>query len=421
MEAAIIAIGSELLGTSRLDTNSLLLTRCLEKYGVAVVKKSVVGDHVESIAVELEHTLPSCDLVLMTGGVGPTEDDVTKEAVARALGLVLVLDQGVLDHIAALFERRGLRMPEVNRKQAEIFAGQRVIMNLRGTAPGFHLEVALAAKRRHVWIFPGVPFELEGMIEGHLEAWLKEVTEQSIYRRTVKITGMTESAVDERLAPFYALHSGDPITILAHRGEIHLHLRARGIADDAYTRLTAMETELRDIFAERIFGLDEDLLEAVVGRLLASAGETVATAESCTGGLLASRITDVSGSSAYFLGGVVAYSREAKRALLDVDHDATEAHGEVSDEVALQMANGARQRFSSTYGIGITGIAGPTGGTATKPVGTVHIAVGAAEVSEQKRFLLAGSRELVKHYATQLALDMLRRVIVRGRRGEARG
>jgi nicotinamide-nucleotide amidase len=413
MRAAIIAVGSELLGTDRLDTNSLIIARLLEAYGFTLERKAVVPDNREAIVQELIHALQEHEVVLITGGLGPTEDDLTREAVAQAMSLHLELDASILAHIEQRFTSRGMRMPEVNRKQAMVFAGQRTLTNPRGTAPGFHLNLSYNGKARHLWIFPGVPYELEGMLETDLEPWLQKQRRPLQYRRIVKLTGITESGVEEKLKPFYAKYTGEPITILASRGEIQVHLFVRGNPDEAYSRLNQMEQELCELFGDRIFGLDNDSLESVVGLLLASRGETVATGESCTGGLLASRITDVSGSSAYFLGGVVAYSRESKLFLLGVDPALIEKHGEVSEEVARELAIGARRRFSATYGVGITGIAGPTGGSEQKPVGTVHIAVCRQAGTDHRKLQLSGSRELIKLWATQQALNMLRLMIQR--------
>ncbi|MGA7616063.1 MAG: competence/damage-inducible protein A [Thermoanaerobaculia bacterium] len=409
MKAAIIAVGTELLGSDRTDTNSLLITRLLENYGIPLRRKSVVPDDRDEIGAELLSSLEQHEIVLLTGGLGPTDDDVTKEAVAAALGLTLVENESIRASIEARFASRGMTAPEVNRRQAMVFAGQKMVFNERGTAPGSHLTISFRGSQRHVWIFPGVPNELRGMLEHDLEPWLKELrTDRARYRRIVKITGLPESQVEESLAPFYAAHPGEPLTILCSPGEIEIHLRADGSADDAYDQLVSFEKEIRAIFSDRIFGLDEDLLESVVGRLLSSRGETVATAESCTGGLLASRITDIQGSSAYFLGGVVTYSRDAKLFLLGVDPADIDAAGEVSEPVAREMAIGARRRFGADWGIGITGIAGPTGGTVAKPVGTVHIAVSGKRACRHQKMLFPGDRILVKRLSTQVALDMLR-------------
>lgn len=413
MNAAILAVGSELLGSTHIDTNSLTVANALERYGVRVTRKSVVGDDVASIAAELEFALRYADVVVITGGLGPTEDDVTKEAVAASLRLQLVDDRSVLDEIEEKFRIRGLRMPTVNERQARVFTGHKLVRNTRGTAPGFHLNISVEGRPRHVWLFPGVPYELDGMIENDLERWLQKSQSELVHRRVVKLSGLTESSVEESLRPFYDRHPGEPTTVLAARGEVHIHLMAAGAADDAYPLLTDMEQDIREIFGDRVFGLDHETLESTVGKLLTSRGETLATAESCTGGLLGSRITDVSGSSAYYLGGAVAYSAQAKLFLIGIDPASIETHGEVSEPVAVEMADGVRRRFGSTWGIGVTGIAGPSGGTAQKPVGTVHVAVAGRELRRHKQFLFAGSRELVKHYSAQVALDMLRLMMTR--------
>jgi nicotinamide-nucleotide amidase len=412
MKAAILAIGTELLGHTRVDTNSLLLAESLEKYGVELKRKYIVPDDPEVIEQELRSALDRHRIVITTGGLGPTEDDLTKDVIAKVLGIPLVEDEAVLARIRKMFDDRGLEMPTPNRRQAQVFSGQRILPNKRGTAPGFHLNLRWNGGEQHLWIFPGVPHELEGMVEDELEPWLRSLSSESIHRRIVRVVGLTESAVEEKMRPFYTNHRGEVITILASRGEIQIHLRVDGTADEAYPKLVAMEKELREIYGARVFGLDDETLECVVGRQLASRGETVSTAESCTGGLLASRLTDVSGSSAYFMGGAVAYSQQAKLFLIGVDPKLVDEHGEVSEPVARSMAEGVRRRFDTTYGIGITGIAGPTGGTPKKPVGTVHVAVASRAQTRHRAYLFAGNRELVKHYATQMALNGLRLMIM---------
>lgn len=411
MHASIIAVGTEMLGDTRLDTNSLTITRTLERFGVSLVRKSVVGDDRAAIAAELRFSLSLCDIVVISGGLGPTEDDLTRDGVSDALGLELNEDPSITEKIEARFRKRNMRMPDVNRRQARIFAGQKVLPNARGTAPGFHINVAFGGNQKHIWIFPGVPFELEGMVSDDLQPWLESVMHQTFYRRAIKIVGLPESSVEEKIHSFYRAHEDEPITILATNAEIQLHLQARGSSDEAYPKLNAMEHEIRELLGDRVYGVDGDKLESVVGRMLAGRGETVATAESCTGGLLASRITDVSGSSAYFLGGTVTYSREAKLFMLGIDPAVIDAEGEVSESVAIAMARGARRRFNTTYGVGITGIAGPTGGTAEKPVGTVFIAVSSLHDAASKKWSFLGSREMIKFFSTQYALDMLRGLI----------
>ena len=409
MKAGIIAVGSEMLGPHRLDTNSLLLTEVLERSDVPVLRKSVVGDDRNQIASELRRALSDCEIVIVTGGLGPTEDDVTRDGVSQACSLELVFEESILRDIEQKFTARGMRMPETNRRQAYVFSGQRTLPNRRGTAPGFHLTIGDREPQRHVWVLPGVPFELEGMVELDLEPWLKKVASGAgRFRRVVKVIGISESALEEKLAPFYESHRDDPLTILASGGEIQIHCIASGEPDQAFDRLATIENDLRAILGHRIYGTDGESLPSVVGRLLASRGDTIATAESCTGGLLGSSITDVSGSSAYFLGGVVAYNRDTKLFLLGIDPKDIDDRGEVSEEVAREMAEGARRRFSATWGLGITGIAGPTGGTDDKPVGTVHVAIAWHGGSDHRRFVFPPPRDRVKELSVRTALNMLR-------------
>lgn len=407
--ASIIAIGSEMLGPTRVDTNSLKLTAAFESFGVGVVRKSVVGDTQDQLVDEIRHSLAHSNILVTSGGLGPTEDDMTREALAEALGLQMDVDVSIVERLEKRFAARGWVMPEVNKRQANVFIGQTALTNERGTAPGFHIE----HDGKHVWVFPGVPHELEWMVATYLKPWLASITGgQSRFRRVLKIAGMTESGVEERLKPYYAAHP-EPLTILATMGQTELHLAADGGESEALALIAAREAELRELFAHKIFGVDDDTLEAVVGRMLTERGETVATAESCTGGLLASRITDVPGSSAYFMGGAVCYTAATKIDLAGVDAALIAEHGEVSEPVAIALARGARKRFGTTYGIGVTGIAGPGGGTEAKPVGTVHIAVASADAHKHWKLLWPMERSLFKRITTQSALDLLRLFIVR--------
>ena len=411
MNASIIAIGSEMLGPVRIDTNSLKLTGALEDYGISVTRKSIVGDELADLIAEIEHHIARADILITSGGLGPTEDDLTREALAQAFGLEMDVDQSIIDRIEARFAARGWKMPDVNKRQANVFRGQTTLTNDRGTAPGFHIET----RGKHVWVFPGVPHELEWMIATYLRPWLEQVSGGvSRYRRVLKIAGMTESGVEERLKPYYEQHKGEVPTILASGGQIEIHLHAVGEESDARAAIASREEELHAIFGQRIYGYDEDTIESVIGELLKSRGQTLAVAESCTGGLLGSRITDVAGSSAYFLGGAICYTGAAKTALAGVDASLIREHGEVSEPVARALAAGIRERFSSSWGVGITGIAGPTGGTPEKPVGTVHIAVAGPtpETHVHRKLFWQGPRTIIKWFSTQQALDMLRRAII---------
>lgn len=407
--ASIIAIGSEMLGPVRVDTNSLKLTAALERYGIPVTRKSIVGDKLRDLVDEILFANARADVLIVTGGLGPTEDDLTREALAEAFGLEMEVEQSIIDRIQARFAARGWTMPEVNKRQGNVFRGQTTLTNERGTAPGFHLEV----EGRHVWVFPGVPHELEWMIATHLTPWLDAMSGgRSRYRRVLKIAGLTESGVEERLKPYYDAHRDEHTTILASSGHIEIHITADGAEAEARAVLASRERELDAIFSKRIFALDDDTIEEVIGRMLSARGETLSVAESCTGGLLGSRITDISGSSAYFMGGAICYTGAAKTMLVGVDPELIGEHGEVSEPVAIAMARGARERFATTYGVAITGIAGPTGGTPEKPVGTIHVAVASPDAFEHRKLLWQGPRAIVKWYSTQQALDLLRRVIL---------
>lgn len=409
--AAIIAIGSEMLGPSRLDTNSLKLTAALEDFGITVIRKSIVGDRLRDLVDEIRFSLGHADILFVTGGLGPTEDDLTREALAEALGLSMEVDQQIIDRLQARFAARGWKMPEVNKRQANVFQGQTTLTNERGTAPGFHIE----SEGKHIWVFPGVPMELEWMIATYLRPWLEaQIGGRARYRRVLKISGMTESKVEEELKPYYTAHSDDePVTILASGGQIELHLAADGDEAAAHAVLATREKELIAIFRDKVFGFDDDTLESVIGRLLTGRQETLAIAESCTGGLLSSRITDVPGSSGYFLGGVVCYTAQAKMFLVGVDPQLIQDDGEVSEPVAIELAKGARRRFGATWGIGVTGVAGPGGGSEAKPVGTVHLAVAGPNGVEHRKLFWPMTRAMFKWFATQSALDLLRLFILR--------
>ncbi|HEV8580897.1 MAG TPA: competence/damage-inducible protein A [Thermoanaerobaculia bacterium] len=410
MKAAILAVGSELLGTDRLDTNSLRLTAVLDRYGVELRRKAVIGDSEEEIASELRALLTRVDLILITGGLGPTADDVTREAVADALGRRLDLDEEVLTTIERRFQALGWRMPEVNRRQAFVVEGAEVIPNPRGSAPGMRVESGGGCT---LFLFPGVPAELDGMVADALEPWLA-ARAGGIAREmaVLKVAGLPESVVEERIAPAYEEFGREAITILANAGEIRLQVTAAGPESERRARLQTMTARLAELAGDAVFATrEEDTLESVVGDLLRKAGATLTAAESCTGGLFSQRITSVAGSSDYFLGAAVTYSNELKVRMVGVPPEVLAEHGAVSEPVARAMAEGVRRSLGSDYGVGITGVAGPGGGSAEKPVGTVHIAVagpGAGDV-HHRQLRLPGDRDRVRRFSAQLALEMLRR------------
>jgi nicotinamide-nucleotide amidase len=420
MKAAILAVGSELLGTDRLDTNSLKLTALLDRYGAELRRKAVIGDSEGEIAAELRTLLSRVDLILITGGLGPTADDVTREAVAAALDRGLHLDQEVLASLERRFQSLGWKMPEVNRRQAWVVDGAEVLPNGRGTAPGMRVE----SGGRTLFLFPGVPTELEGLMASALEPWLAERS-GGIARETavLKIAGLPESVVEERIAPAYEEFGREAITILASAGEILLQATAAGPEAARRARLQAMVGRLSELAGDAVYTTrEEDTLESVIGDLLRAAGATLTAAESCTGGLFSQRITAVAGSSDYFLGAAVTYSNGLKIQLVGVPAEMIAEHGAVSEPVARAMAEGVRRILRSDWGVGITGIAGPGGGSEEKPVGTVHLAVAGPREGEveHRHVRLPGDRNRVRRFATQILLEMLRRRLIAVAK-EARG
>jgi nicotinamide-nucleotide amidase len=405
--AAILAIGSELLGPLRTDTNSLWLTARLEEVGVPVVRKAVVGDDPDAIVRELDFASSSANLLFTTGGLGPTADDVTVVAVARWLGAPLRRDADFVERMRARFERRGIRMAPVNEKQADFIVGARVLENARGTAPGFWGRTGEA----EIVVLPGVPSEMREIMEASVLPELARRAEGAVSRRRVlRIGGMGESAVEQLVAPIYEKWKEDPVTILASPGEVQLHLCVRGAPEDAERRLAAIEQDFVEALGARIFGRDSEDLSAAVGRLLRDTGRTLAVAESCTGGMISSLLTDVPGSSDYFVGGIVSYANSAKTSLLDVRQETLAAHGAVSEQTAREMARGALQRFGADVALAVTGIAGPDGGSEEKPVGTVFFALaGGPEGERGWKRAFGGDRATIRTAASHLALELLRR------------
>jgi nicotinamide-nucleotide amidase len=417
--AAVIAVGSEMLGSTRLDTNSLVIADRLAALGIELRAKSVVGDRSDDLAALFRQALSRFDLVVLTGGLGPTDDDLTREVVAGVLGLPLAEDPAIVERIASRFSRRGLRMPAINRKQAMVPRGAVVIDNPNGTAPGLLLE----HEGRVVLLMPGPPREMGPMLDVLTAGPLRSrASDERLYRTTMFIAGRTESHVEERVQPIYSTwrDTTPPIetTILASPGQIELHLTLRSRDAGAAERQLADACEaLREALGDDVFSTDGRSMEEIVGAALREGGLTIAAAESCTGGLMLSRLTDVAGSSEYVIGGAVAYGNQAKTALAGVPEELIRAHGAVSEPVAVALAEGIKARLGADVGVGITGIAGPGGGSAHKPVGTVAIAVVAPRGPARVRtFRFPGGRAQIKFQASQSALDMVRRVL-RGAEG----
>ncbi len=408
MNAEIIAVGSELLTPDRLDTNSLFLTAELNRLGIRVIRKAVVGDDCSHLRDAFSIALERADLVIACGGLGPTEDDLTRETVAELLGRRLQLDESILRGIQERFRRFGRAMPEINARQAMVPEGAEVLPNPRGTAPGLWLE----AKGHIVVLLPGPPVELEAMFAREVRPRLeKHGPEMRLFTRDLRITGMTESDVEQRVAPIYKDYPAVEITILAASpGEIQLHPRVW--TDDAVAAEKLLD-EIIERFAlvlgENLFSTAGQPLEEVVAGELQTHRATIAVAESCTGGMLAARLTNVPGSSSYFRGGVVCYSNDLKTAWAGVPPEMIEARGAVSPEVALALAEGIRRHTDATLGLSVTGIAGPGGGTPEKPVGLVHVGLADEKGRKERGFRFPGDRDRIRLQATQAALDMVRR------------
>jgi len=407
MKAEIIAIGSELLTPYRLDTNSLFLTDELNQLGIRVVYKNVVGDSLDDMRTCFSIALLRADLIVASGGLGPTDDDRTREAVAEVLGRKLQLNDEVLHKIKERFHRFNRAMPEINARQAMVPEGAAVLPNPRGTAPGLWLE----HQGHIVVLLPGVPIELHSIFETEVKPRLARLNhDERLFTRDLRITGLPESEVEQRVRPLYALYPDTETTILAAPTGTQLHPRiwSRDAAK-AEKLLDEIVDRMALALGEHLFSIHGETLEEVVARVLVENHATIAVAESCTGGMLAERLTNVPGSSNYFLGGVVCYSNDLKTAFVDVPAAIIESKGAVSSEVALALADGIRRRTGATVGVGITGIAGPTGGTPEKPVGLVHIAIADSRGSREHAIRFPGDRERIRLYATQSALDLVRR------------
>lgn len=410
MRACIIAVGTEMLTPLRVDTNSLFITERLNEVGIDVRLKFVVGDDVEELAELVRAALAWADVIAITGGLGPTEDDITRAAMARVLDLPFTVDETIVERIRERFSRRGLTMPEINRRQAMVPHGATVLPNPNGTAPGLWLEHGRTA----IVLLPGPPREMKPIFDAVVgERLAPRTSGAGLFRRVLRITGRTESDVDAHAQPIYGKWTSQPVpittTILAVLGQIELHLTAHAAGrTEADAALNGAVAELRDGLGDSIYSVDGRPLEAVVGDLLRSKGFTIAVAESCTGGLLASRLTDVAGSSDYVDRGVVCYSNRAKTEALGIADALIAEHGAVSEPVARAMAEAIRRQANATVGVGITGIAGPGGGTPQKPVGTVAIAVVADSDARVRTHQFVGGRDQVKFQATQAALNMLR-------------
>jgi nicotinamide-nucleotide amidase len=414
VNAEIIAIGSELLTPFRQDTNSLYLTEKLNELGVEVIFKTIVGDNREHLTAAANLAVSRAEIVIFMGGLGPTEDDLTREAVADALGLELHRDLAIITSLEQRFASRGWKMAANNLKQADVITGATVLPNANGSAPGQWISGKYEGRERMIMLLPGPPHELKALFEEQCVARLRaKLPPQFIATRELKITGLGESVCDARVAPIYKLFTDVQTTILAGAGEIQLHLKTRAASlEAAQARVDHLVEKIEEELGDLVFSDNGDSMEQIVGYYLQMRNATLAVAESCTGGMLAERITSVSGSSRYFLGGAVVYSNQLKTAFADVPDELIEKHGAVSPEVAAALADGIRRRSGATLGLGITGVAGPTGGTDAKPVGLVFHALASDAGTDVVERRFPGDRKHVRRFATQQAMDMVRRKLM---------
>lgn len=412
-KAAILSTGDELTTGRTLDTNANFIADKLVAAGLDVTAIIVVGDYPERITWAWHAAMRQADVIISTGGLGPTVDDLTTETVAAVTGRKLILDRDVADRIRRMFEAMGRVMPENNLKQAQFPDGAVIIPNALGTAPGFRMDLQTEHGQRHLIVLPGVPREMKPMIEEQVLPWLQQArgSNEVYLSHTFQTFGISESALDELVAGSVAPAEGR-IAFRAAFPQISVRLTVHGPPAEALSRLAELAARLRERIGTYAYGEGDTTMEATVGALLKERGLTVAVAESCTGGLVGHRLTNVPGSSAYVKGGIIAYSNEIKQQSLGVRAATLTAHGAVSEETAVEMATGVRRILGSDIGLAITGVAGPDGGTPDKPVGTVCFALAAADVVHHRRYQLWGNREWVKLLSSQVALDWVRRHLV---------
>ncbi len=406
--AEIITVGTELLLGEIVDTNAAHLSRRLADIGIDVYHRSTVGDNWTRFATALGQALQRADIIFLTGGLGPTDDDLTRSIVAAVTGRKIQVNDEALRHIEDYFRATGRVMSANNRRQAMFPEGAEALFNGEGTAPGIWLE----HDNRLIICLPGPPAELRPMFEKQILPRLRERFggRESLITRVLRFAGIGEAALAEALDDLIAAQTDPTLALYAGRGEVRLRLATRALsAEEAQSRFAPIEAEVRKRVGSHLYGYDDDTLEGVIGKLLEQEGATLAVAESCTGGFLGHRLTNVPGSSRYFVGGVIAYANEIKTGQLDVPEADLEKYGAVSAVVAEAMARGVRNRLGSTFGISITGIAGPDGGTEDKPVGTVYIGWAGPDGCDARRFMFPTSRETFKIRTTTAALDGLRR------------
>ena len=414
MLAETIAVGSEMLTPFRQDTNSLFVTERLNQIGVKVAFKTTVGDRMEHLVGAVRTAASRVDIVIIMGGLGPTQDDLTRQAVAEAMEIHIRRNADIVAELYKRFAARRMSMTENNAQQADVLEGAHVVPNANGTAPAQWLDTVYGGHRKILLLLPGPPLELKPIFENECLPRLREALPQRfIAMRTLKAAMIGESACDARIAPIYKHYPDIETTILANGGDIQLNLICEKPAlEIAQSRVDELAGRIEEELDDLIYSTQGESLEEIVLLYLGMKGATLAVAESCTGGLVAERITRISGSSRAFLGGAVVYSNELKTQFANVPKALINQHGAVSREVAAAMAEGIRKRCLSSYGVGITGVAGPGGGTEQKPVGLVYIALAGEEGTQVVERNFPGDRKRVRQFATEQALEMIRRALL---------
>jgi nicotinamide-nucleotide amidase len=406
MRAIFIAVGSELLEMNKIDTNSIFISLKLLEHGILTDMKFVCNDEIENLSWLIKKSVKRAQLLVISGGLGPTEDDITREAVSKALKIPLVFKEELVDKIKTIFKRRGIDMPEINSRQGFMLEGAEILENEVGSAPGQYIETDDCK----VLLLPGPPQELKPMFLTILKEKIAALSKYFIYKRTFKFSGITESEADSKISGIYAKYKNIKTTILASPGVINLTImgRAKNAVDEAKESVEELAEKIRVkmadyIVTEKELSFEEFIINELIGKNI-----SLSVAESCTGGSLGDRITSVSGSSKIFLGGVISYSNDLKTSLLGVSKELLEKKGAVSKEVAKEMAEGIRQLTGSDIGISITGIAGPDGGTRYKPVGLVFMHINAVNYDNGIYQIFPGDRNTIKKRSVNFALNLIR-------------
>lgn len=409
MRCEIIAVGTELLLGNIVNSNARYLSERLAALGIDVFYHITVGDNKSRLQEVLKTAMQRSDIIITTGGLGPTDDDMTKEGVAAALGLKLVAHQESLDKIEGYFKMGNRAMPDCNRKQGYIPEGASVLENNNGTAPGILVE----KDSRAIILLPGPPKEMMPMFEQSVYPYLKAKSNDVIKSKTLRVVGVGESSIQEMLQQIFDTQTNPTVAPYAKDGEVHLRITAKcHVEAEADNLLEKMEKQITEILGHNIYGFDEESLEYIVYKLLKNKNMTISIAESCTGGMISSRLTNVSGVSAVFMNSIVTYSNQAKMKFLNVKEETLLKHGAVSAETAQEMALGIKQVSNTDVGISVTGVAGPDGGTAEKPVGLFYIGLAMGDRVEAHRFCFPASREKVRWNAATRALDIVRRALL---------